>query len=74
MDHSGKTSVTSLKVNRVSVTNATEMNIEQINFNNYFATIGPKLASNFDYSEHVFHQKYLTNTYKRFQLDALGIT
>ena len=62
---SGKTSVTSLKVNGVSVTNPTEMSNK---FNNYFATIGPKLASNFDSSEHDNYQKYLTSTDKRFQL------
>ncbi|XP_078377802.1 uncharacterized protein LOC144660957 [Oculina patagonica] len=62
---SGKTSVTSLKVNGVSVTDPTEISNE---FNNYFATIGPKLASNFDPLENDNYQKYLTSTDKRFQL------
>ena len=40
---SGKESVTSLKVNGVSTTNPTMLSNE---FNNHFATIGSKLASN----------------------------
>jgi hypothetical protein len=40
---SGKKSVTSLKVNGVSITNPTALSNQ---FNNHFATIGPKLASN----------------------------
>ena len=42
---SGKTAVTSLKVNRVSITNLTELSNE---FNNHFATIGPELSRNID--------------------------
>ena len=42
---SGKTAVTSLKVNRVSTTNPTELSNE---FNNHFATIGPELIRNID--------------------------
>ena len=42
---SGKTAVTSLKVNRVSITNPTELSNE---FNNHFATIGPELSRNID--------------------------
>ena len=52
-------------MNGVSVTNPTDMSNE---FNNYFATIGPKLASNFDSSEHDNYHKYVTSTDKRFQL------
>jgi len=37
-------------------------------FNNHFATIGPKLASNIDSSNSDGYQKYLTGTDKRFQL------
>ena len=42
---SGKTAVTSLKVNRASITNPTELSNE---FNNHFATIGPELSRNID--------------------------
>ena len=42
---SGKTAVTSLKVNGVSITNPTELSNE---FNNHFATIGPELSRNID--------------------------
>ena len=44
---SGKKSVTSLKVNGVSITNPTVLSNQ---FNNHFATIGPELASNIDSS------------------------
>ena len=44
---SGKKSVTSLKVNGVSITNPTVLSNQ---FNNHFATIGPELASKFDSS------------------------
>ena len=37
--------VTSLKVNRVSITNPTELSNE---FNNHFATIGPELSRKID--------------------------
>ena len=42
---SGKTAVTSLKVNGVSITNPTELSKE---FNNHFATIGSELSRNID--------------------------
>ena len=45
---SGKESVTSLKVNGVSTTNPTMLSNE---FNNHFATIGSKLASNISTSD-----------------------
>ena len=44
---SGKKSVTSLKVNGVSITNPTVLSNQ---FNNHFATIGPELPSNIDSS------------------------
>ena len=62
---SGKKSVTSLKVNGVSITNPTVLSTQ---FNNHFATIGSKLASNIDSSNSDGYQKYLTGTSKRFQL------
>ena len=62
---SGKKSVTSLKVNGVSITNPTVLSNQ---FNNHFATIGPELASNIDSSNSDGYQKYLTGTDKRFQL------
>ena len=37
-------------------------------FNNHFATIGPKLASNIDSSNSDDYQRYLTGTDERFQL------
>ena len=62
---SGKESITSLKVNGVSITNPTMLSNE---FNNHFATIGSKLASNISTSDIDNHLKYLTNTDKQFQL------
>ena len=64
---SGKKSVTSisLKVNGVAITNSTVLSNQ---FNNHFATIGPKLAGNIDSSNSDGYQKYLTGTDKRFKL------
>ena len=61
----GKKSVTSLKVNGVSITNPTVLSNQ---FNNHFATIGPELASNIDSLNSDGYQKYLTVTDKRFKL------
>ena len=64
---SGKESVTSLKVNGVSMTNPTMLSNE---FNNHFATIGSNLASNISTSDRTSSEdlKYLNNTDKQFQL------
>ena len=48
--------MTALKVNELSITN------------NYFATIGSKLASKIDSSYTDSHLRYFTGTDKRFQL------
>ena len=61
---SGKTSVTALKVNGTSITNPLEISKE---FNNHFANIGPKLASEIN-NNGENHQRYLTGTDKRFEL------
>ena len=61
---SGKTSVKELKVNGLSITNPTELSDE---FNNHFATIGPKLAKDIPFSDSNSYRNYLTNTDKRFQ-------
>ena len=45
---SGKTTVTSLKLNGLSITNSSELSDK---FNNHFATIGSKLASKIDSSD-----------------------
>ena len=60
-----KESVTSLKVNGVSIKNPTMLSNE---FNNHFATIRSKLASNISTSDSDNYLKYLTNTDKQFQL------
>ena len=62
---SEKESITSLKVNNVSITNPTTLSNE---FNNHFATIGSNLASNISTSDTDNYLKYLTNTDKQFQL------
>ena len=63
---SGRESVTSLKVNGVSITNPTMLSNE---FNNHFATISLKLASNISTPDSDYNYlKYLTNTDKQFQL------
>ena len=54
---SGKTAVTSLKVNGVSITNPTELSNQ---FNNHFATIGPELSRNIDSSDGDVYQRYST--------------
>ena len=66
---SGKESVKSLKVNGVSTANPTVLSNE---FNNNFATIGSKLASNcyISTSDSDNYLKYLTNIDKQFQLCA----
>ena len=62
---SGKKSVTSLKLNGVSLTNPTILSNK---FNNHFATIGPKLAEKVDpLNTHSFLD-YLTSTDKQFKL------
>ena len=68
---SGKTTVTSLKVNGVSVTNPSELSDK---FNNHFATIGSKLASKIDSSDTDSHLRYLTGTDKRFELRPTSTT
>ena len=62
---SGKTAVTSLKVNGVSITNPTELSNE---FNNHFATIGPELARNIDSPDGDCFERYITSTDQCFQL------
>ena len=54
-----------VKVNGVSITNPTMLSNE---FNNHFATIGSKLASNISTSDIDNYLRYLTNTDKQFQL------
>ena len=61
---SGKTSVASLKVNGLMITNPLELSNE---FNNHFANIGPKLASEIN-CDSGSYQRYLTVTDKRFKL------
>ena len=61
---SGKTSVTSLKINGLTITDTREISNE---FNNHFSTIGPKLASEIE-SDSGVYQRYLTRTDKRFYL------
>ena len=55
---SGKTAVTSLKVNGVSITNPTELSNE---FNNHFATIGLELSCNIDSPGGYVYQRYITS-------------
>ena len=61
---SGKISVKELKVNGQSITNS---NVLADEFNNHFATIGPKLASEIPSQCNNSHLEYLTNTNERFQ-------
>ena len=61
---SGKMSVTSLKVNGLTITNPLELSNE---FNNHFANTGPKLASEID-CDSSSYQRYLAGTDKRFEL------
>ena len=61
---SGKMSVTSLKVNGLTITNPLELSNE---FNNHFANIGPKLASEIDFDSSSY-KRYLAGTDKRFEL------
>ena len=61
---SGKTSVTPLKINGLTITDTREISNE---FNDHFSTIGPKLASEID-SGSGDYQRYLTRTDKRFHL------
>ncbi|CAH3015189.1 unnamed protein product, partial [Porites evermanni] len=62
---SGKTAITSLKVNGVTITNPTELSNE---FNNHFATIGPRLSRNIDCPDGNVYQMYVTSTDRCFQL------
>ena len=54
---SGKTAVTSLKVNEVSITNPAELSNE---FNNHFAAVGPELSRNIDSRDGDVYQRYIT--------------
>ena len=67
---SGKTAVTSLKVNGVSITNPTELSNE---FNNHFATIGPELSRNIDSPDGDVYQRYITSTDQCFQLRPTSV-
>ena len=67
---SGKTAVTSLKVNGVSITNPTELSNE---FNNHFATIGPELSCNIDSPDGDVYQRYITSTDQCFQLRPISV-
>ena len=60
---SGKTAVTSLKVNGVSITSPTELSNE---FNNHFAIL--ELARNIDSPDVDCFQRYITSTDQYFQL------
>ena len=62
---SGKKLVMSLKLNGLSLTNPTILSNE---FNNHFATIGPKLAEKVDSSNTHSFLDYLTSTDKQFKL------
>ena len=61
---SGKTAVTSLKVNGVTITNPTELSNE---FNDHIAAIGPRLSLNID------SQMYVTSTDQCFQLRPTAV-
>ena len=61
---SGKTAVTSIKVNEVSITNPAELSNE---FNNHFATIGPELSRNIDSPDGDVYQRYITSSDQCFQ-------
>ena len=65
-----KTTVTSLKVNRVSKTNPTELSNE---FNNHFATIGAELSRNIDSPDGDVYQRYITSTDPCFQLRPTSV-
>ena len=67
---SGKTAVTSLKVNGVSITNPTELSNQ---FNNHFATIGPELSRNIDSPDDDVYQRYITSTDQCFQLRQTSV-
>ena len=62
--NSGKTSITSLKVNGRSVTDRDELSNK---FNDHFASIGPSLASEVDSSECTNYLSYVTNTDAKFE-------
>ena len=61
---SGKTLVTSLKINGLTITDTREISNE---LNNHFSTIAPKLASGTD-SDSGDYQRYLTRADKGFHL------
>ena len=67
---SGKTAVTSLKVNGVSITNPTELSKE---FNNHFATIGPELSCDIDSPGGDGYQRCITSTDQCFQLRPTSV-
>ena len=62
--NSGKTSITSLRVNGRSVTDRDELSNK---FNDHFASIGPSLASEVDSSECTNYLSYVTNTDAKFE-------
>ena len=67
---SGKTAVTSLKVNGVTITNPTELSNE---FNDHIAAIGPRLSLNIDSPDGNVYQMYVTSTDQCFQLRPTAV-
>ena len=67
---SGKTAVTSLKVNGVTITNPTELSNE---FNDHIAAIGPRLSLNIDSPDGNVYQMYVTSTDQFFQLRPTAV-
>ena len=67
---SGKTAVTSLKVNGVTITNPTELSNQ---FNNHIAAIGPRLSRNIDSPDGNVYQMYVTSTDQCFQLRPTAV-
>ena len=67
---SGKTAVTSLKVNGVTKTNPTELSNE---FNDHIAAIGPRLSLNIDSPDGNVYQMYVTSTDQCFQLRPTAV-
>ena len=67
---SGKTAVTSLKVNGVTITNPTELWHE---FNDHIAAIGPRLSLNIYSPDGNVYQMYVTSTDQCFQLRPAAV-
>ena len=67
---SGKTAVTSLKVNGVTITNPTELSNE---FNDHIAAIGPRLSLNIYSPDGNVYQMYVTSTDQCFQLRPTAV-